>query len=400
MSAAGRFVLGLALVGWALIACRALAQQTRSLQEWYEEGEKALAEKRLDTAARAYENLERARPDLAEVHAKLGLIFFLQGKFAQAAPEFELALRLKPGLDRADVLLAMSYSEMSRYRDALQGLEKGFEHPPEEGMRRLIGLELQRCYARLKKLDQAAEITVRLQRLYPEDPEVVYHAGQLYGDLAFANMRKLTQLAPESVWVRQAKGEAHELKGEFEMAISEYRRAAALEPQRPGIHFRLGRVQLARGGDNAASEAVREFQQELRIDPTNTRAAYEIGEILRRTGQVEQAREYLAKVVEQQPDFEDGQIGYARALVESRQPAKARPHLEAAVKLNPDNEVSHYQLALVCGALGDKAAQQRELAEFRRAHAIKRAHDKKMAQLPGLDETTPQMLDKGTVVPE
>jgi tetratricopeptide (TPR) repeat protein len=396
MIAAVRYVL----VGCVMICCPSPAQQGKSLQEWYEEGEKALAEKRLDVAAKAYENLERARPDLAEVHAKLGLIFYLQGKFAQSAPQFEQALRLKPGLERADVLLAMSYSELSRYQDALPGLEKGFEHPPDEPTRRLIGLELQRCYAALKKLDQAAEIAIRLQRLYPEDPEVVYHAGRLYGELAFANMQKLTQLAPESVWVRQAKGEAHELKGQFEMAIGEYRRVATLDPDRPGIHFRLGRALLALGGENAATEALREFQQEMRVDPTNTRAAYEIGEILRRTGQVEKALEYLARVVEQQPDFEDGQIGYARALVEIGQPAKARPHLEAAVKLNPDNEVSHYQLALVWGALGDKPAQQREFAEFRRAHATKRAQEKKMAQLPGLDDVTPQTLDKEPVIPQ
>ena len=98
MSAAALFVLA----GWALLVWPAYGQNTKGLQEWYEEGEKALAEKRLDAAASAYRNLERARPDLAEVHAKLGLIFYLQGKFAQAAPQFEEALRIKPGLERAD----------------------------------------------------------------------------------------------------------------------------------------------------------------------------------------------------------------------------------------------------------------------------------------------------------
>jgi tetratricopeptide (TPR) repeat protein len=396
MSAAVRYVL----TGWLLVVCPAFSQATKSLQEWYEEGEKALAEKRLDAATKAYQSLARARPDLAEVHAKLGLIFYLQGKFAQAVTEFEQALRLKPGLEQADVLLAMSYSEVSRYQDALPGLEKGFDRPPDEATRRLVGLELLRCYTALKKLDRAAEIAIRLQRVYPEDPEVVYHAGRLYGELAFANMQKLMQIAPESVLLRQAKGEAHELKGEFDLAIKEYQNVAGLEPARPGIHFRLGRVFLARGAENAASDAVREFQQELRIDPTNTGAAYEIGEILRRTGQPDKAREYLVKVVEQQPDFEDGQIAYARALLEVGQPAAARPHLEAAVKLNPDNEVSHYQLARVLGALGDKAAQQRELAEFQRTHAAKRAQEKRMAQPPALDHVTPQTLDNGTAIPQ
>jgi predicted Zn-dependent protease len=159
------------------------------------------------------------------------------------------------------------------------------------------------------------------------------------------------------------------------MAIGEYRQVATLT-DRPGIHFRLGQALLALGGENAASEALREFQQEIRVDPTNTRAAYEIGEILRRTGQVEKALEYLAKVVEQQPDFEDGQIGYARALVEIGQPAKARPPLEAAVKLNPDNEVIALPACAGLGSAGDKPAQQRELQNSA-GRATKRAQEKK-----------------------
>ena len=49
-----------------------------------------------------------------EVHARLGLIYFQQGKFAEAIAPLREALRLKPALPKVDALLAMSLSEIGR----------------------------------------------------------------------------------------------------------------------------------------------------------------------------------------------------------------------------------------------------------------------------------------------
>jgi Tfp pilus assembly protein PilF len=38
-------------------------------------------------------------------------------------------------------------------------------------------------------------------------------------------------------------------------------------------------------------------------------------------------------------------LGLARALLQLDQPAQALPHLQQALKVNPDNDVSHYQMA-------------------------------------------------------
>src|SRR6059036_349774 len=71
------------------------------LERYFREGEKALAERRLDDAARAYQKLSELDPKTAEVHAKLGIIYYQLGGFHEAIPALRQALKLKPGLPGA-----------------------------------------------------------------------------------------------------------------------------------------------------------------------------------------------------------------------------------------------------------------------------------------------------------
>ncbi len=360
------------------------------------EGEEALTAKRFDAAARTYEMLVKLDPKIAENHAQLGLARYMQGDFVHAAPAFSQALVLKPVIGGVDILLAMCFSEMGRYAEAVQGLEKGFQHPPDAGMHRLIALELERTYQGLHELEKAADVALRLSRLYPDDPELMYHAGHLYGDLAYETMHRLARVAPDSIWLHQAAGEAHEVQGQDDLAILEYRKVLEGDPARPGIHFRIGRVLLSRNSDRSAAEALQEFEKELKTDPTNASAAYEIGEILRKSGQLEQSRVFFAGAVEQQPDFEEAQIGLARVLIELHQPREALPHLDAAVRRNSENEVSQYQLAIVYKALGNLAEQKRALDRFRRLRAQTNSRRESLSDAPLTpDKVTRQTIDPG-----
>ena len=141
-------------------------------------------------------------------------------------------------------------------------------------------------------------------------------------------------------------------------------------------------------------EALKEFQRELDLDPTNASAAYEAGEICRKLSQLDKAREYFEIAVNHYPDFEDGQIGLGRVLIALGKPQLALSHLRKAISLNPDNEVSYYQLALVYKASGDTAEQQKVLGEFRRVRAQRaRLEESLAAEVASPREVTKQELD-------
>ena len=80
---------------------RALQADAVQIQSLYQQGERALSEQRYADAEQAYERLRQLQPGRAEVHARLGLIYFQQGRFADALPPLRRALALKPALPNA-----------------------------------------------------------------------------------------------------------------------------------------------------------------------------------------------------------------------------------------------------------------------------------------------------------
>jgi tetratricopeptide (TPR) repeat protein len=346
-----------------------VAQTPDALTRLSQEGAKALSEYRYADAERAYEQLRDLSPGIAEVHASLGVVYFQEGKFALAVSALRQALKLKPSLPKASVLLAMSLSELGRFDEALPGLEQGFKQGTDSVLRRAAGLQLQRAYTGVERHADAVNVAVQLVQLYPKDPEILYQTSRLYANFAFLTLRTLAAVAPDSLWVHLAAGEANESQGLFVAALKEYRAALAIDPKRPGIHFRLGRVllALAEQGTNAAdreAEALKEFAQELQDDPTNANAAYEIAEIHRKAGDLSGAQTFFETALTHYPDFEEALVGLGRSLIALQKPKLAVPFLSKAIALNPKSEVAYYQLAQAHRALGDTAAQEKALAMF------------------------------------
>lgn len=381
-----------------LLASGAAAQapppDAAQLQQRAAVGEKALAEGRYAEAERAYIELVKLSPATGEVHARLGLIYFQQGKFADAVPRLREALRLKPSLPKVDTLLAMSLSELGQYQEALPGLEKGFRQSADPVLKRMAGLHLLRAYTATARDLDAVDVAVTLSRLHPKDPEILYHGGRLFANYAYLQTMQLARVAPDSVWMHLAAGEANESQGLHDAAIREYQRVLALTPNRPGVHYRIGRTRLSQAkasasGAEAAAAAMAEFEQELRVDPTNANAAYEIGELRRKAGDLEQARAWFERAVRAYPDFDEALVGLGRTLVALSQPALALPPLRTAIARNPSNDVAYFQLAQAEAALGHTAEQADALAAFRRLKD-RRANE---GALDAKREVTPQEID-------
>ena len=362
------------LIALALTASTACAQGTSSVARYAEEGQTALAAGRYEDAEKAFEKLRQLEPGMAEVHANLGLIYFEERKFDEAVSALRQALKLKPTLAKSGNLLAMSLSELGRYSDAVPGLEKCLHKSEDAEIKRMCGLELQRAYSGLKRDSKAVEVALELNRLYPDDPEILYQTGKIYGNFAFLTMEKLAQVAPTSVWRHLAAAEAHESQGSYDQAIAEYRQVLQLEPQRPGIHYRIGRSLLGRFWQRHSPDdppaAEQEFQQELQFDPGNANSAYELGEMRRKARQFDEAQKYFEQALQHYPDFPEGQLGLAAVLLEKKMPDQALVHAQRAVELDPENEVGWYRLAQIQKTLGNAGEQQKALTEYRRLHDL------------------------------
>ena len=350
----------------------ASAQDNDSAERIAEVGQSALAAGKYAEAEKAFEQLRKLEPNIAEVQANLGLIYFQERKFEEAVPTLRQALKLKPTLVKSDNLLAMSLSEIGHYREAVPGLDKCLHHSSDQEIQRMCGLELQRAYTGLKKDDKAVEVAMQLNRLFPNDPEILYQTGKIYGNFAFLTMEKLAQVAPTSVWKHLAAAEAHESQGSYDQAIPEYKEVLNLDPQRPGIHFRIGRSLMGRywqrhSADELAA-AEKEFEQELQIDPANANSAYELGELRRKANQFDEAQRYFEQALQHYPDFPEAQLGLAAVLQAKKLPDQAVVHAQRAVAIDPENEVGWYRVAQIQKSLGNSGEQEKAMAEYRRLH--------------------------------
>jgi len=66
------------------------------------------------TAEREYRAVLEIRPDFAEVHMNLGLVYQLQDQISDAMIEFRRALHLKPTLAGANFFLGIDYCKTAR----------------------------------------------------------------------------------------------------------------------------------------------------------------------------------------------------------------------------------------------------------------------------------------------
>lgn len=361
----------LVALGLLLAVPCAPAQQTE-MQRDYATAQRALASGDVGSALKMFEQLSRSHPDIAEIHATIGVIYFQQGDYTEALKHLDEAKRLKPALPKLDGLIAMSQAELGDYKEALPKLEETFRTAQDEPVKRMSGLELERAYTALQKDSNAVEVALELQRLFPSDPEILYHNERIFGNFAFLTIQKLAAVAPDSIWRQQADAEAKESEGSFDQAIAAYRQILVLDPTHRGIHYRIGRCLRERERHTHHPEdlvnAMAEFQQELKLNPDNANASYEIGEIHRLAGENDSAKTYFEAALKIYPDFPEANLGLGTVLASMGQPAKALPYLKTAIANDPNDDASWYRLSLAERAMGHKAEQEAAMKEFLKLH--------------------------------
>jgi predicted Zn-dependent protease len=398
-----RYLLSLSVLVLSVTA--PLRAQSNGAAQFREEqlaqqGRQSLASGRLDQAEAAFAELAKLQPNVAEVYANLGAVYFQEGKLDAAIDALRHALRLKPALTNAKTLLAICLTESGHSAEALPGLEACFGSSAETQIKRQCGLELLRAYTAVHRDADAVATSLALNKAWPDDPEILYQTGQIYGNFTYLTMEKLRDKAPDSVWMLQAKAEAQESEKQYDLALTSFESVLRLEPRRPGVHYRMGRVYLARFEQLRESKdrdlAADQFRAELALDAFNSNAGYELAQIDYDLGNLEQARRQFETLIERRPEFEQARVGLAGILIETHKPGEAAAQLKRAIELDPNDEVAWYRLARALRLTGDAQGQKTALAEFQRLHVLESSRLARAGILSEPGEVTRQKLAEST----
>jgi len=366
-----RLKAAIGILLWLMSCPIVVAQgaQSGEIRSRYERAQSDLQANRPGDAALEFQAILRLDPNNAEAHANLGLIAFAGANYEAAAQELRAALKIRPSLWNAQAFLGMSEMHLGATDEARQSLEGAFAHLEDKNLRIRVGTMLVQFDYELGKLDDALNVATAMEKLAPDDPDVLYIVYRAHSALAARALTSLAKVGPNSARLHEVLGESHASDSDFVGAISEYEKALAIDPLLPGVHFELGEAILRNKVDeDSRARAEQQFAAALVENPNDAHSEYELGEIAFLRSRWQEALQRYSRATQLQPTLVDAQLALGKVLAQLGQPEEALKHLLEAVRLDPDNASAHYRLSQVYRALKRDDDARREMTTFLALH--------------------------------
>lgn len=254
-----------------------------------------------------------AYPESARPHNNLGSLLLQRSDVANAIPQFEAALRIRPDYAEAHANLGIALAQVpGRLPEAIAQYEAALRDRPDYAPKAHltnVHVDLGNALARMpgRTQDAIAQYESALN-LTPDNAEAHYNLGNL--------LAGMPDRVPD--------------------AIAEWRAAIRLDPTLAKAHYNLATV-YSRSPDHFA-DAVAEFQEALRLRPDYADAQNNLASVLSMMpGRLPEAIDHYQQAIRLRSDFAEAHYNLAVALlkVPGRESA-AIAELETALRLRPD----------------------------------------------------------------
>lgn len=338
------------------------------VEQLHEEASQLQSHGDLAGAAAKYEAMLKIAPRLSPAYNNLGSLYLQLGNYSKAIEVLEKGLKVSPNLPSASALLGIAYFQQGDYRVARPRLEGAVLANPDDGNASMF---LVNCLTKLGEFQAAARTLEQLAQKQPRNPQIWYLLGKVYIQLSESALTKVNEIDPNSVWAHQISSDMAEGVKNYDGAILEMKKALAIAPRQPGLHYKLGDLYRETGKWDAAFE---EFSAELASDPHNCRASWKLGDVLLlQNTRPEEALGHMDQALAACPDLAEARLGRARLLVKLHRNEEAVPDLLASAKAMPAEPSIHYILAQAYRALGRGPEAQAEMQIFSRLDEAARA---------------------------
>jgi tetratricopeptide (TPR) repeat protein len=256
------------------------------LEQLLQQATDAQRQGRLDAAVRIYKDVIARRADTEDAYRKLALVYWRQGRAADAIATLELALKNGVTQSEVRIKLAQYLAESGRPERAIELLEGTAGEDPDA----LIALG--NAYTLADRIPQALTTFERLLALDPSNALAYENAGA-------AQLRSRDLPAAER----------------------SLRRAIELDDSSAGAHTALGVVLAATG---RRAEALDAWRRAIAIDPGELNALFNLTVNLSESGRQDEARQYGERFIALAPQHLQDDVATIRRLLRDRSPDRAR----------------------------------------------------------------------------
>jgi tetratricopeptide (TPR) repeat protein len=250
-------------------------------------------------------------PENSEIHLDYAVACLDAELLPEAKTQAEEAVRFAPENPRAQFILGRVLYAQADYAGAKTHLELAVAAKPNFEMGYSLGLTY------LKLDDQN-----RARLLFDE------------------MISGLGDLAALHVYFGHAYWETDHV----DKAIVEYKLALAKDPKVPQAHYFLGLAYLSRDEDKGWDEEAQEDRDEIKNNPNDFRAHYELGNIALKQHRAEEAERELKRASELAPDNPDTLIYLGEFYAGQNRPQEAEAAMRKAIALTTDVSRAGYQI--------------------------------------------------------
>ena len=303
------------------------ATEDPALTAKYADERRLESQGKFDEAISALRVLEASTPQPAGLSHELGIVYYKKGDYESAAKYLKQAIQDNAADNEATQLLGLSNYLLGRPQLAIPLLEKvqtWFPRANVDGSY-ILGI----CYIQTKQYDAARGAFGKMFDV-PKDSAANY--------LFTARML---------------------LRQEYDPIAEEYaKKAVELDPRLPLVHFLMGELHLYK---SRVPEAIDDFQQELKLNPSYAPAYYKLADAYSRVQKFDEAERLLQRSIWLDSTSTGPYILMGKVLQKKGEPLLALRALQRAATMDPNNPITHHLLGQAFRDLGQTDNADREL---------------------------------------
>jgi len=249
----------------------------------------------LDDAAREYQAAIKINPEIAELYANLGLVYYAQSRFSDSAAALAVAAKLKPGLPGVTLWLGINDIKLGEPAKAVALLREAVRQTPNDlQAERFYGTALWDAGETFPAIDQMAKSCA----MFPADIDSSFALAEMYRKAATHEMESVLAESSGTPFLHQVYGDIYRDQRSWARATAHYQQALKQDPSWTGAYLGLGELDLAQ---KMLPEAVAEFQQELKLDSDSVEARALLAQIDLLSGKTQAAMQLLSEAIQRSP---------------------------------------------------------------------------------------------------